>query len=48
MNNFKAKSMGLRRGHYWTDSYSNRNIKRSCRKMARHRLKAELRKECVR
>ncbi len=46
MNTFKAKSMTLRRG-YWTDDYSNRQIKRSCRKMARRKLKNDLRKECM-
>ena len=46
MNAFKAKSMTLRRG-YWMDDYSNRNIKKSCRKMARRKLKADLRKGCV-
>lgn len=48
MNTFKAKSMSLRHGDYWFDSYSNRNIKKSCRKMARRKLKIDLRKECVR
>jgi len=45
MNKFKAKSTGLRRGQWWTDNYSNRAIKRECRRRSRHSLKRDLRKE---
>lgn len=43
MNTFKAKSMSLRHG-YWMDFYNNRQIKKECRRKARHTLKNDLRK----
>lgn len=47
MNTFKSKSMSLRHG-FWMDFYSNRQIKKSCRRKARRSLKSDLRKECAR
>lgn len=44
MNVFKAKSLDLRRG-FWMDSYSNRQIKKQCRRKARYTLKNDMRKE---
>lgn len=45
MNKFKAKSAcGVRSG-YWADFYTNREIKRTARRQARHLLNKELRKE---
>lgn len=45
MDKFKAKSATGVRSGYWSDLYTNREIKRTARRQARHLLNKDLKKE---